>query len=101
MAITSILTNFTLGSCNDFDVGVPLIGSKEMGWTTSFELKDCYLQFEAGCEYQIRVGAMNKRGDYDEMIVRVTKDNEQLVRFHLNSYLIYIFYSFEILGCRT
>ena len=34
--ITAILTDFTLGSWKDFDVGLLLIGSKEMIWITCF-----------------------------------------------------------------
>ena len=36
LPITSIFTEFTLGSWKDFDVGLSLIGSKEMIWKTSF-----------------------------------------------------------------
>ena len=38
LPITSILTEFTLGSWKDFDVGLLLIGSKEMLRITSFKL---------------------------------------------------------------
>ena len=34
--ITSIFTDFTLGSWEDFDVGLTLIGSKEIMWITFF-----------------------------------------------------------------
>ena len=37
-AITSIFTDFTPGSWKDFDVGLSLIGSKEMTWITCFDI---------------------------------------------------------------
>ena len=41
--IMSILTNFTLRSWKDFDVGLSLIGSKEMIWKTSLSTySTCY-----------------------------------------------------------
>ena len=50
----SILTESTLGSWNDFDVSILLIGSKEIMWTTSFEVFTNNLQLYIIDQYSLR-----------------------------------------------
>ena len=48
---TSVLTNFTLGSWKDFDVGLSLIGSKELTWKTSFDSTQRWYQLRKFSEF--------------------------------------------------